>query len=344
MIKLFASILLLPQLLFAQISTENKTYNSTIVSPHKLAEIGKENIIYCSSFEIAWNKIKEEIIKEPIQLNKSVSWLDVLNTLPKNNSIGAEYITTIAGLGKDGVLNEIEEELKAKFNYDYQPQYSINETDIISVAYLQKDISFYSELNDDFDDEKLLFNDSIEVDFFGLKFGWANPEYKKNLRIHDYLNENDFIFQIGTKEGNDEVYFAKVAPGATLMETYNEVMKRIAINKVELLGDFEQVRIPYVYCNMQKEFAEVEGAQILNKGFETYSISKAIQLIEFNLNEAGISIRSESEIEAVECSVRFKPRILEFNKPFLIIVKEKDKNEPYFLMWVNNTELMRKGR
>lgn len=34
------------------------------------------------------------------------------------------------------------------------------------------------------------------------------------------------------------------------------------------------------------------------------------------------------------------PKKLIFDKPFLLYMKEKDSNKPYFAMWVDNSEIM----
>ena len=81
-------------------------FQNTIVIPHKNLEIqNNKNIIYCSSFEISWNKIRDEILNSPILLDKYVAWVDYLNKLPKNNSISSDYISAIVGFGKDDILS-----------------------------------------------------------------------------------------------------------------------------------------------------------------------------------------------------------------------------------------------
>jgi len=322
-------------------SNNKYTYVKTSVTPIRDAEIDTiNNLVYCASFEISWNILKEEIIKEKIVLDEQVNWVNYLNVQTKNNSINPENIYTLIDFGKNINLTSVKSELKEKFKIEFNQNIELADTDIFSFVYLNKEIEFYSELSDYFGKERLMFNDTNGVDFFGLKFGWANPVYKENLRIYDYKNENDFIFQIGAKNGNDEIFLAKITPEETLEQTYTAVINRVNKSKVDLLGDDEQVRIPYINLNIEKEYREVEGAKIKNEDFNNYSIGKAIQIIDFKLNEQGISLTSIAENVMYECDLENEPRKLIFNKPFLIILKEKDKDEPYFLMWINNSELV----
>ena len=319
--------------------------DQTVVYPFVQAPILKDqSSLYCASFEIAWNKIRDDIINQPIKLEQTVAWVEYLNDAPKNTSIGEKYITALAGFGKDNISSRITNELKRKFDMAIDLNYTLNSTDILSFAYLKKNIEFYSPLAEDFGREKLIFNGSDTVDFFGLKHGWANPTYKSNLRIHDYLNENDFIFQIGTKSGLDEVYFAKIQPESTLIKTYEKVISRVGKNNLELLGGQEQVRIPYVKLNLTKEFEKVRNAKLANTDFQTYFIGHAVQIIDFDLNETGILLESMADIYMLEAMSETEPRKLIFDRPFLIILKEKKADLPYFLMWVDNAEFMRKTK
>ena len=315
-------------------------FQNTIILPHKNLEIqNNKNYVYCSSFEISWNKIRDEILNSPVLLDRHIAWVDSLNKLPENNSISPDYISAIVGFSKDDILAKIKSELKEKFNFNYNPDYELNETDILSVAYLKKEIKFYKALNEHFGDEKLLFNGTTDVVFFGVSHGSEDPTYKSKLRIHDYINRDDFIFEIETKSNKDEVYFAKISPESTMEETYQKVIARINKNNLEFLDRDEQVKIPYIKFNIKKEFYEVEGANILNENFSKYFIGRAIQIINFDLNESGITVESIAETYSSICFIR-EPKKLIFDKPFLIIIKEKEKEEPYFLMWINNSELM----
>jgi len=315
-------------------------FQNTIILPAKNLEIQKnKNVIYCASFEISWNKIRDEILNDPILLDKYVAWVDYLNKQPKNNSISPDYISAIAGFGKDDILSKIQSELKEKFNFDYHPDFKLNKTDILSVAYLKKETKFDCKLNEDFGDDRLLFNGNVDVEFFG-RYGTDDPAYKSKLRIHDYINNDDFIFEIETESNEDEVYFAKVIPESTMEETYQKVIARINMNNLELLGHDDQVKIPYIKSSIRKEFIEVAGAKILNEGFGDYFIARAIQMIDFDLNESGITVESIAETYSTLSFHSEVPKKLIFDKPFLIILKEKEKEEPYFLMWIDNSELM----
>ena len=75
------------------------------------------------------------------------------------------------------------------------------------------------------------------------------------------------------------------------------------------------------------------------------TIELAWQRTAFILDESGAEIESEAEAatEAIEEEYeKPKPKKMIFDKPFLILLKRTDAKNPYFGLWITNTELMMK--
>ena len=62
-------------------------------------------------------------------------------------------------------------------------------------------------------------------------------------------------------------------------------------------------------------------------------------MIRFKLNEKGSILKSEARLKD---KLGRRPLAIIFNKPFLIYLKQKDAQYPYFAMWVDNSELLMK--
>ena len=66
------------------------------------------------------------------------------------------------------------------------------------------------------------------------------------------------------------------------------------------------------------------------------------------MNEVGVELESESEIvcEAMCAPGPFeemeKPKILDFNEPFLLFMRKKNAEMPYFLLWIQDGYLLEK--
>lgn len=317
------------------------TTHRFVVSPSLHSEIiDSVSNVYCSSIAISWNSLQENIFKGPVLLEKNISWVDFLNRESKNKSISKEYFSVFSGFGSDNVLSKFRQDVLNRFGYHYNPQISISNSSIYSFSFMKKKLVFESDLGE-LESENLRFNGEANIAWFGFYSGWDDNHGAVN--IHDYKSDDDFILQIEAEGGDDEIYFAKIKPAATLLETYLEVIKRVHRGSLSQLTIKDEVKIPYLNFQLKKEFEEIEGVKILNEKYKKYTFDKIIQIIDFDLNETGISVESLTEVHAVFGGrQKVIPRKLIFDKPFLIIMKEKSLNAPYLLLWIGNNEFMRR--
>jgi hypothetical protein len=63
-----------------------------------------------------------------------------------------------------------------------------------------------------------------------------------------------------------------------------------------------------------------------------------LQKIDFRLDRSGATIESSSILVAAKSA---EPRSsFIFNRPFLIVMKKRGAQNPFFVMWVDNAELL----
>jgi hypothetical protein len=317
----------------------------TVVLPHIEAEIPEgKSVIYCSTFQLAWNELINNVVEKDVEVENGPYWTYNLNKqIGDKDDLTAEYYVANAGYISDGIVEKINEELEAKFQKSYEPSVPLSDSGIIAYSYLFKNLKFMDEFEPDF---YLNFNEEKEVKSFGIK-AEANP-YTGYLKtrsciLYDYKNDDDFILQVRLKNSSDEIYLAKVEPGKTIYETYYNVLERATQeNKVEITAD-DEIRVPVLEYKLNRSYDELIGKTILGFKNNIYYFLVAQQMIRFEMNEKGVELESEVEM-AAECEEEpdFEnlPKKLFYDKPFLIILKEKNAEHPYFLMWVNNAELM----
>jgi hypothetical protein len=77
--------------------------------------------------------------------------------------------------------------------------------------------------------------------------------------------------------------------------------------------------------------------KILNARFAGLYIATALQTIDFRLDRSGVELKSESRLVAACDDPDFR-----FDHPFLIVVKKRGAEWPFFVMWVDNAELLSK--
>lgn len=109
--------------------------------------------------------------------------------------------------------------------------------------------------------------------------------------------------------------------------------------------DEDEIIIPKINFNIETNYSSLEGKDF-NSNSQNFKILMAWQRTAFILDESGSKLDSESAIacEAVE-EEGFEiplPKKMIFNQPFLVLLKRKESKNPYFGLWLTNTELMTK--
>lgn len=299
---------------------------------------GSSNVVYCSSLELLWVELTEYLGEQPIpkELHNEINDLNAITTM-YDIPLEQKYWFAKVGLEKNGIVDSIINCYQNQFGLNWTPK-EFEPNGLIGHSFLKKNINFYSRLEDDFHD--FTFKDSIHVKCFGLDGGWANPTYKKQLKIHDYIDEDNFIFQMGCKDSIDEIYFAKVPSEGNLLDTYNMVMERVKKDSIQLIDEFDQLQIPYLKFDIIKDFENLIDVRLANPNYNQLEFTEFSQRISFDLNKDGIKIESTADFFMDFGISEVEPLIYSFDQPFLIIVKRKGKRMPYFLYWVQNSDHM----
>jgi len=94
--------------------------------------------------------------------------------------------------------------------------------------------------------------------------------------------------------------------------------------------------IPILDFELFRDYQELGGHPLKTANGKLHQQKlAAMQSIRFRLDERGAILKSEGWASAGKL-----PRAYIFNKPFLILLKRRDAENPYFAMWVGNAELM----
>ena len=102
------------------------------------------------------------------------------------------------------------------------------------------------------------------------------------------------------------------------------------------------VIVPVIEIGLDRNYDELIGAKLLNPGWESWCVTQARQEIRFRLDERGARLESTAEM-AVGADAG-KPRQMIFDRPFLLMLREKDDGqakEPYLAVWIENTEVLK---
>ncbi|MBM7556158.1 hypothetical protein [Halanaerobacter jeridensis] len=215
------------------------------------------------------------------------------------------------------------------------------EQTILAYSYLSKKIKFKRQF--DVFDRPLQFQKNKSkknVKSFGIKRSLDQEEdnLKRQVDILDYKNNDNFILKLKTNAGVDEIILAKIEPKENLLQTIDYVRQRIKQNKNNTpnLQKNEVLQIPTMKFNLEHSYFDLIGDVVLNDG---RVVTKAIQNVDFRLNETGATVRFKAKIKISKGIFRNKRSFI-FDKPFLMYVKEQGAKYPYLAAWIANTEFL----
>jgi len=241
-----------------------------------------------------------------------------------------------------GITNKIKEELKSKFKGKACPE-ALESSGLIAYAYLFKQLPFEWSFKR-FNDQVIRF-DNQPVKCFGIyQYDQSDPaEAKMSEQVHifDYIDKDNFILELKTKDDDSRLILAKIKPQQTLLETIKQVEKRIENKKSTKLSFGEHLYIPILDFKITKDYNELCGKPLVckNERYKEIAFAGATQISRFRLDETGAVIKSKGMAYLSENT----NRSYLFNKPFLIILKKKKAKFPYLALWVANPELLVKA-
>ena len=301
------------------------------------------NAVWCGTFQLIWNDLKNDIVKQDIEFSPQLECVDNLNKSNfTSDMISEEDYYKTYGIISPELKNRIETDLNNKFgktsdllnNFNWDSN-SVDTTKYLLYSMLVKDLKF----NTPFDDLETgdFGGKDTKTSYLGLKVS-SNPEARSQVSVLYYNNEKDKAISIATTT-NDEIILCRTDN----TQNFNQVYQKINNEKQNYkgsttLGDTDILKIPEISMKTEKEYKDLE-----NKEFETVdgtklTIEKAIQNIDFELNKEGAKVTSEAGMSVVTraAAPTEESRDFSFDDKFIILIKEKDKDLPYFALNVSD--------
>jgi len=308
--------------------------------------------VWCPTFQLVWNDMKNEVVGQDIHFieEEEPEYLENLNKeLFKEDQISEEYYYKKWGIKSNDLKEELISEIKDKFNensdvidenedWDAWKNESDAEKKYIFYTMLKKVFNFETPF--DVLDDGIFYSEGM--DFGDVKYFGIDEDSKEALReqvnILYFNNVNDFAISVNTKE-NDEVIFAKGTTGENFAQKYENIKNSAENYSGDIkLGDEDTLKIPNLKFYSVNEYEELLRKEFFSNRGTTCEINQAIQTIQFEMNNEGGKLKSEALIEMTEKASLMEDtaKILDFDREFVIFVKEKDKEIPYFALNVSD--------
>jgi hypothetical protein len=305
-----------------------------LIQGNYVGSLDQGNYVWGGAMNLAWNELNDNILHGKLQLNTTdqtaLAMVNKFNNpvFTKNDLDEASYYIK-SGYGQETVT-AINQESKAKFPDKSFPdlQLKLSPHDIITYAYFLKEVHYLIP----FSKKDVLFNGQKVAGFYA-----ASGEQKGNLIIIDYTDYYKFIISLRLKDDSDQLFLAKgydMNDLPAIVKDINDKKNGSYFNSMTVDG-FEA---PMLNLDYQRSYSELIGKSLANQNFENYIITDMLEKIKFKMDETGATVENEARMGLLlGPSYKF---ILD--KPYWVIMMRKNSQNPYFILGVNNTELMEK--
>ena len=277
-----------------------------------------------------------------------------------------------AGFVKDGIIEQIQNEMAKRFPSEPKPVFDPRYTSIpnASAAYCFLSIGvefpfpFYAHWGA-FDFEA---SDGTRTDVTAFSSEPGEPD-PNSRRVRKQV---EILYYKYAEQGGADEFAVDVCKNAEpyqvvlacmdRREPLNAALKQIEqdISQFRQDPDYAELRelrpidrllVPDVLYKLTHHFKDLEGKFLNNPDWyrKEYFIFEARQMIHFALSRTGVILKSEALVGGGSAGIgpprKELPRHFYFNRPFLIYVKKRGAEfSPFFVMWVDNAELMSKFR
>lgn len=303
---------------------KNNTNHNITMNPSYQSTLDENTInnLWVGTLDLAWKDLEEKI-----GLNK----IELEGKMPQ-------------------IANDLNESTFSKEMLNPN-DYKINVERTVTNGYkidatLNKELNFLESF-DNFSDYKWTFGNSEEyIKYFGINN--ASPEKMNNnveILFYNKLNNgsllsNDMAIKLKTKEG-DEIILYRTDDKKSFDEYYEDIKAKTKNYKGRTeFSEDDELRVPYVKVNGMINYNQLYDKKIKNsKGLYIYDV---IQNVNFYLNERGCNLSSKATMVTEYMGIGQDTKYCYFQDTFIIFMKEKNSDKPYFALKVDNNDILEK--
>ena len=309
-----------------------------------------KNAVWCSSFQLSWNKLKIKVAGGAIKVLGAEAISESLNTaLQSEADISPGDFYTAAGRNSDGILDTIRADMGRLFPGVPVSDLPEAPNGVTAYAYLQArvkfELPFFEEPNGFwFPRGTNAFSPGANVGGFGLIEEHTDKRLRAQVEVLYESSTTEYALDLCRTSQPNQLIIARIKPGNTLGETLIAVETKIGQTprwKQRGLDDDDTLRVTNMNWRIAHQFRELEGPEkrVLDGPLRGLYISSAFQVIEFKLDRGGALLASRAGSEWADGHHEYH-----FDRPFLLYFKKRDAKHPFFVVWIENDELLERLR
>ncbi len=316
-------------------------------------EEGK-NVVWCATFAAGWKKFQEDVLNEPVALEGADAACARLNAAPNPEADLPEgdYYTA-AGWEDQGIIGKVHQDMANLFPQKPEPTFAgIIPGSFLMYAYLDTGVPFtipYFESR-----EPLVFVDSAgkvtQIRSFGLReadrdrYGPLRQQARVLFAVIEETEDtrvaNEFAIDLCRDSAPNQLVFARVESKGNLASTLKTIEEKIRAFQEEWpdmgLGGEDLLLVPDMFWRLEHHFAEFEGKSFKNTHLSQQDMTVARQDIQFRMDRSGAELSSEAEAHWPSA----QGGTYTGEGPFLIYIKKRGAKQPFFVLWIDNAELL----
>jgi hypothetical protein len=314
-----------------------------------------KNVVWCGTVQLAWKHLVKDVLREPAKIQGAEEVVSRLNKaqLGEEDLPPDSYLAT-AGFAKDGIVEKVKSEMQRRFQEEVDID-ALAPNDILAYAYLEASAAFTTPFFENRGLFRFVGSDGVatQVSSFGIeeRHEYAYEELREQIDVLYSLRQNgshegleEFVVDLCRDSSRNQIVVACVPRKATLLETLADVEKKIQGSARSPYAEYQRrfgirdvLLVPNLNWEVRHNFAELEGGdkRFTNAGFGGYYIAKAMQTIRFRLDRSGAELASEAQHICKPSATFFV-----LDRPFLIFMRKREAERPFFVMWVDNAELL----
>lgn len=323
-------------------------------------EPGK-NVIWCATFLAGWKELQQNVVKGPVQVSGADEVCTRLNAAADPSQyLPPEVYYATAGTEDKGILQTIKKDMAAKFPRHQLPAFNdVLPGSYVLYSYLEARVPFPIPYFDS--REPLTFTDSAgettAVHSFGIRQedGDRYLELRRQPRLlmaewpdEDRAGPSDqppssFAVDLCGESYPCQIIVAYLERKETLADTLNGLSASIDAYAKErgpgqaLVGGNDILLVPDMFWRFLHHFSELEGRVMDSAPIKGQEVTVAWQEIQFRLDRSGAELFSEAESHWASAGLGHYI----CDRPFLVIMKQRGQETPFFVLWVDNAELLK---
>lgn len=323
-------------------SLHESSFVATLERP--IAE-GK-SAIWCAGLPMAWQEL-EKAYQKPVQVLCAEDVCRELTNTPRAE-LNPEHYFAAGGFVKDGIHDRIRANFAQRFPNAKTPKLPSNLQDEQAIAFAFLEVALLYDYVFHHDEKPLNFREAgrreTPVHAFGLreKDKGVLAGHSREQVLVLFRDKDEFAVDLSHNTKPYQIVLARMNRKSTLKDTLDQLDKRIAANSPKHLSEQSVILVPTMNWRIDHRYRELEGP--LANGPIGWQVDEAFQSIQFKMDRKGAHVLFSGALSLTGNGheVDLNPDYFLFDRPFLIVMKKRGAQMPFFVMWVDNAELLQR--